>query len=893
MTVQTQPRNSQASAQRCHELPFDLVSTCVNNLVDVPLTHGFCLPQGTLWNEFRGTISGGNDVQTEVLNRWHDGSVRWLLAHFVANHICPGRSSHTLQLSDVAASVPAAVSADSATLKWNAGEVSLRMTCRTSKQVSETRLCIAPRITNAAGRSLPVNVTSVHQESDGPVRSVWRIEATVPGAKYVQLQLRMELWHAPGVLQVSTRIRNTRRARHRNGLWDLGDPGSYRFQGLHLNISSPDSTVTELWFQPDVKAEARTVAPQSGIHLIQHGSGGAAWACTNHVDEHGQSTVPARGYHAIVDGDTMRGHRAEPTVSMKCPDTQLSVAVPEFWQQFPGSLDVDHRTISVGLFPVDSMQLFELQGGEQKTQSVVISAGPHWADMTDLTWVYQPAHVVQSAESIAAARVFPWLPVSVANSCEHSVTDCDDADHNADHNADIVSQNAARYLQYIDEAMNGDFSVDARREKIDEYGWRNFGDVPADHEQSYYKGRNTIISHYNNQFDLIYGAILNFATSGDVSWTRLFGPLARHVMDIDIYHTSQDRAVFNGGLFWHTDHYVDAHTATHRTYSRQNAAERRDYGGGLCCEHNYTTGLLHYFYLTGDPEARESVISLAEWVIAMEDGSRTIWSVLDSGPTGLSTNTVFDDFHGPGRGAGNSINALIDAWTLSCDDRYLQHAEMLIRRVVHPAQNQDELHLLDAEGHWSYTVCLTALGRYLSAKLDVGQLDDMYSYVRETLRNYGRWMAESERRTLSEPDRLQYPTEAWAAQDFRKANALRICAACSDDADEELRMRRKAEQISDAAWHDLYSFDKQHLTARCLSILMTEGLRDVFHRTCPSEHMPRGKKYSADPDWQMFVPQKQRVRNMLRNPRNLIRAAARMVSPAQCLRTVDAVRRQL
>lgn len=43
--------------------------------------------------------------------------------------------------------------------------------------------------------------------------------------------------------------------------------------------------------------------------------------------------------------------------------------------------------------------------------------------------------------------------------------------------------------------------------------------------------------------------------------------LARHLVDIDIYHTDQDEPRFNGGLFWRTEHYTDAETATHRAYS--------------------------------------------------------------------------------------------------------------------------------------------------------------------------------------------------------------------------------------------------------------------------------------------------------------------------------------
>ena len=141
-----------------------------------------------------------------------------------------------------------------------------------------------------------------------------------------------------------------------------------------------------------------------------------------------------------------------------------------------------------------------------------------------------------------------------------------------------------------------------------------------------------------------------------------------------------DQAAYNGGLFWHTDHYRDAATSTHRCYSRANRGSAgRNYGGGPCNEHNYTTGLLHYYYLTGNPQARDTVLCLADWVIAMDDGRRTVLGLIDRGATGSASSTTEPDYHGPGRGCGNSVNALLDAWLLTCDRGYLDKAEQLIR----------------------------------------------------------------------------------------------------------------------------------------------------------------------------------------------------------------------
>src|SRR5205085_1892300 len=141
-------------------------------------------------------------------------------------------------------------------------------------------------------------------------------------------------------------------------------------------------------------------------------------------------------------------------------------------------------------------------------------------------------------------------------------------------------------------------------------------------------------------YDVVLGTLVHYLRTGDERWLAIFAPLARHVIDIDIYHTSEDRAAYNGGLFWHTDHYRDAATGTHRCYSRANQQPDRPYGGGPCNEHNYTTGLLHYYYLTGDPLAREAVLSLADWVVGMDDGRQTVFGIVDEGPTGRASSTT-------------------------------------------------------------------------------------------------------------------------------------------------------------------------------------------------------------------------------------------------------------
>lgn len=869
------PATSRAALDECREIPFQLVSSASNIQQNVPLSGGFCLPSGQVADAGEWIAEGPDSVQypvrTDVLNRWSDGSVRWFLARFIAEELPSGSTTWTLIRPRVRRSESGGV----ATLSWAGNELTVRLSSdseSTADLPTESTIRIAPTLRLEDESEAAIRISSVTEEESGSVCCRFCVAAEVAEFPHITLQFRLELWPRAGLIRVDTRIRNSRRARHAGGLWDLGDAGSFRFRELSLRVTPEfDRTASYRW-KLDRDGSVRESAGEHSLQVVQHGSGSRAWSNTNHHDANDKSTVDQRGFVAQTSAGFFSGHRAEPSVSVCSGDQALSIAVPEFWQQFPSALAVDGLNVTVGLFPSEVSEVFELQGGEQKTLTAWVASGAHAANPSNLDWAYGLSKMIPAAHWVKRCRVIPWLPESLP-----------------------LSGPEGRYVSYLQHAMNGDYSVEQRRERIDEYGWRNFGDVHADHEQRYYAGSNTIISHYNNQFDLIFGGIQNLLVTGDSEWFDLFDPLARHVMDIDVYHTSEDRACFNGGLFWHTDHYVDARTSTHRTYSTLNA-NGQSYGGGPSNEHNYTTGLLYYFFLTGNPEARETVLTLADWVIAMDDGSRTVFGLFDSGDTGLASQTVFDDFHGPGRGAGNSINALLDAWILTREEKYLSKAEQLIRRIVHPHQDLDELHLLDSEGHWSYTVALTAIGRYLDAKTEAGQRDEMFAYARQTMQHYGRWMAANEKPALSVPDELEYVTEAWAAQDFRKANVLRLAAACADDPSDEAAMRNKADELNDAAWKDLVRFGNGHLTARCLSILMTEGLRDVFHRTsCPEYVPPAEQTVEADgwQPWRMFVPQKRRVKQMLRRPAGLVQAVGSAVRPGRIRSAIQALKEMM
>ncbi|MEZ5654136.1 MAG: hypothetical protein R3E87_26670 [Burkholderiaceae bacterium] len=514
------------------------------------------------------------------------------------------------------------------------------------------------------------------------------------------------------------------------------------------------------------------------------------------------------------------------------------IAVADFWQNFPLALRAQGGRLSIGFFPAETAQPVELQGGEQKRWTFALGlAGAAPAALEAVLAARHPLAV--DAATLDASGALPGF---------------------------VADGLPADYLDTIERIVDADDGFEARRETIDEFGWRHFGEVVADHESVNHDGPTPFITHYNNQYDFVLGAALHALRTGDARWWRLHLQAARHLVDIDIYHTDGDRPLYNGGMFWHTDHYCPAATATHRTYSRRNAGAG-DYGGGPANEHNYSSGLLLHHCLTGDADSREAVFSLADWVIAMDDGAGTIWSLFERGPTGLASMTVEPGYHGPGRGAGNSILALLNAWQLEARRPYMDKAEALIRRCIHPRDDLAARGLDDPEHRWSYLVFLQALAQYLWLKECAGEFDYMFHHARESLLHYARWIAKHERPYAEQLHKVELPTETWPAQDVRKPHVLHAAARYTS-ADEAEFFRERARFHLMRCLSDLRGFETWRLARPLILLAVFGGWSAWYERLAaePSSALPaeRLRHVHEFGEPQAFVAQSQRARAGLR-----------------------------
>jgi hypothetical protein len=703
-------------------------------------------------------------IQARALDAWRDGSARWVLLDWQANLI--RSATYRLSWSSDHGPLPAAehalslrrehgayvVSTGTAEFHVQAQDQFWLHALQEGRPSNSSAIRTEFQIENEKGQLFRPITDGVEAEEIGPLRSVIRVEGrlvctgTQPLVRFVA---RLHFFAGSAVVRFHLTLHNPRKADHPGGMWGLGSGGSVYLRDASLTIRLPRGAgESEAGCSPEATAPVEPF--QLPLELYQDSSGGENWTSPNHLNRNHVVPNTFRGYRLRHGGGERSGLRATPIVTLKRDTAELAVAMPYFWQNFPKAVQATPDTLTLRLFPRQYADVQELQGGEQKTHVFFVGFGPEPVTSDPLAWCRAPSLPRADPAWYTAANAVPYL-----------VPRSEDPHRG--------------YIQLVDAAIEGADTFEHKREVIDEYGWRHFGDVYADHETVFHKGLAPLISHYNNQYDVVAGLAFQFLRTSDRRWWRAMDELARHVLDIDIYHTDQDKSLYNGGLFWPTFHYFDADTANHRTYPSRYAGPVP--GGGPGSEHNYTTGLMLHYFLTGDEASREAAVGLARWVIDIEDGRKTIFGWLDRGDTGYSSNSRSPNYHGPGRGPANSLAALLDGHRLTNDPAFLNSAAKLIRRVIHPADDVPARLLLDAENMWSYTMFLQSLGIYLDYIAGRGQLLDFtYAYARASLLHYARWMAEHEYPYLDKPEILEYPTETWAAQDMRKSEVFKYAA---------------------------------------------------------------------------------------------------------------------
>jgi len=770
--------------------------------------------------------------QSRVLKRWPDGSPKWLLLDFRAS-VESGKSvAYTLRSGINAAVITDSVRVLSGDDVWrvDTGKATFFIDARVFRPFSA--VCIGGedvlrhsssfcRIELQDQKQIYASIDKIVLEDAGPLRVVVRMEGSFTGK--TRFFCRLYFQAASSAAKIEFTLRNTSAAYHPNGLWDLGDEASLLFRGLSFSFPS-NATAGETYCVPEHSRSPVTVSANSSLSIYQESSGGENWRSPVHRNREGQVPMRRCGYALESDGkEVLSGLRATPLVWCGQGREGMALAAPYFWQKFPGEIVVRDGTLSFLPFPTNFPDMHELQGGEQSTCEFWIDFA---TEKEGLLWALSPLVAHASPDFYRESGVFCDLP----------------------ENSDLIDN----FITTADLLL--------KRETVDEYGWRNFGEIYADHEAVFHKGKASFVSHYNNQYDFIAGLYRTFFATGDPAWQELAADLSLHVLDIDLYHTDDDREEYNHGLFWHTDHYIDAGLSTHRSFSREHLQTKdpRFCGGGPGAEHCYTTGLMLHYFQTGNSDFRQAVLNLADWELTSLSGPQTILAVLKRGlgyfslwRASLGEKKLFPRYPLT-RGTGNAITACLDAFEVGGDRKFLEHAERLIKGAMHSDDDIACRELLNAETAWSYTVLLAAVGKFLDKKVELDEMDSGFVYARASFLAYAVWMLTNEYPYLDKPEILEYPNETWTAQDLRKSVVFYKAACYADSSQMQMDFLAKARFFYEYAAKEL-SRHPSSKYSRPVALMLQNGwvgdyLKSYSSRLLPKDCAKKLNQKKNDPD---------------------------------------------
>lgn len=790
---------------------FTITNSNTFNYPYIPVNVAVPFPKGLISNPQKIKIKDNTNDQilkssSIVTGKWHDKSIKWLNVEFITD--IPSSSTKTFDVIEEATTSQDTIDT---TNIFDIVDIKLNTLGKINLLGTERALNITSTLSD--DKQLDFNLISEQILQNDSIKTVRELHFKGEGCTpLIELLIRVHEYNSIKTVKIDAVIKNLSSANHYSEFWDLNDGGSLFFKNLSVEISLNKND--KATFSTDSSFPPEKSFSDKDFRLLQQSSGGEKWNCKNHLSAEDKIYRVVKGGIIEAEGESREKRRLSPTVYVESEnnDCILAISQPEFWQNFPSALSKKHNTISIGLFPDNYDEIYELQGGEQKKQSFWIKEN---SDDPNMKWIHSPLVPIFSPQWHEKCCIYPYM------------TSPDESD-------------PKEYFDLIDNCINDKNSFANRREEIDEYGWRNYGELYADHESSYLKNGEYNISHYNNQYDFANYAMIQFWRSSDKRWYNLAQQLARHVRDIDTYHTTLDRFNFNGGIFWHTNHYVSAETATHRCYS---AKAEPPVAGGISIQNCYIAGLMTHYYTSADIDTYNSVIETLNYAYKLVMGpedfksnvkyftKETIKNFYYSTKSKI-TKQVFPYglFQGPGRESGNALLILTKAFEFTEDRKYLKAAERIMKKCISPRQNLKAMRIKEPEYRWMYLLFLQSMIEYMKVKEEIGEIDKCYRYAVKSFKHYTEWMLKNEYSYLDKPETLEYPNETWAMQELRKPHILYEASQRTEDIKKKEQYTKMADKLYKKAFKHYGEYGDRQLLTRPLVLAVAYGLIPIFFK---------------------------------------------------------------
>ncbi|MFC1712380.1 hypothetical protein ACFL6S_01860 [Candidatus Poribacteria bacterium] len=575
-----------------------------------PVTSGVPLPEGALEDSARVRLSSEGEelpLQTEVLTRWPDGSVRWLLLDFQLDLAANGERNLALEYGSHVERSPVehplmvqkiqdATTIVTGPLKMKLSHSEFRLFDSTwldldgdgafsdnEKITSAEDAGIV--LTDPEGNMFRANNSNadVQVEQAGPLRACVRIEGTHTGSQGTMFRYiaRIHAFRGQPYVRVFYTFIN-----------DWPDELMAQIKSLSLNMTlSGDGEKPLLYTLGTEDSESEKISGAKSASLFQ-------------IDD--------RSYQ--INGSEA-GKRAPGWIDVSSADFGVTVAVRDFWQNYPKALSAKDRTLSVYICPPfekgvydekpleeDNKLYYHLHDGAYKFKVGVARTHEMW-------FLFHQGQT-SNLEKFARASQEPLLAT-----CEPDYVCATKA------LGDFPTADPDKYFGY-DSAVEGAMvkHLDIR-ENVREYGMLNFGD--------WYGERR--VNWGNLEYDFQYGLFLQYARTGDRQYYIRAEQAARHNIDVDVVNAVNEHlenpwgsAPIVGEVWLHCLN----HTGGYYEYGQVDLPVSKPYfmGHSKNWGHTWAAGDLAYYLFSGDRRALEVSLQIADAMVAncpIEYGSGT------------------------------------------------------------------------------------------------------------------------------------------------------------------------------------------------------------------------------------------------------------------------------
>jgi hypothetical protein len=597
-----------------------------------PVTGGVPLVEGAAPDGANFVLYNENDkpvpCQSSVLARWKDQSARWVLLDFQAEPPANGTANFRLSWGDTVGEIEPeypvkASSRDGAYVET--GGLLLSPAQDALLHICD-RIDIKLSLTDSEGQACNGIVDWIKVQTEGKIRSTLLLKGAFrrpDGGRVFGFQMRASVFAGLTKVYLEPQI-----------LIDSQE-------GLMQNIQN-------LTFE---------VVPLGTVRSASIG-GNPGW--------HGRAVSPLRLFQVDdenyrFEGAQAKGSKAPGWGQIEDDVGTIAIALRDFWQQWPKSIEVDSGKLAIGLFPNFERGTFDHMKPWYKYQYLFeencyrlrTGQAPRWQIWLDFSGDGEAlaksanAPLVPSAESAQAFASGVW-----------------------GYTAPAGSPGMAEYDNWAENLFDNGYchSIKAQRD----YGQMNWGDWFGE------RGCNW----GNHEYDTVKHILLQFARTGDPKYFYVGDAAARHTSEVDVIQFVNDDLkehfisdVGRDSSYPIRPGMVHEHCVGHVSgfYSVERIRElyvslgvgsgKRPY---LCLDpynlgHIWTQGMVYNYFLTGDPWMKETVEKIGD----------NLASLVEQRKFNFATGTHV------GRVNGWTMLAIAGAYELDFDERYRKAMKLL------------------------------------------------------------------------------------------------------------------------------------------------------------------------------------------------------------------------